>query len=181
MVSRKDNSARRGLIAALILAIGVSAGAETTAGKQGSLPAFGIGSYANTGYGTNGFSAVPGLSLLAGDFAIAGHVGFSEDILSMAGSLDWLAFDWPIWEFALFLVRGDQVSMADTRREGTRPGFSAWAAGLRAIIGARLVVLNSIEIYSNISPAYGLAFSESLTDLALERRHGDWRPLHPEF
>jgi hypothetical protein len=89
------------LAAALILA-GTGTFALTTVqdlsaspGSSASVssPRFGIGAYANGGYGTNSFTLVPCLTALIGHFPIELQAGYNDDTLDLAPSVDWLVLD----------------------------------------------------------------------------------------
>lgn len=141
------------LILALVLA---SFGPLATAQEDPDL-SFSVGGYLNTGYGTNGWSAVPGVNLVVNQFPINLHLGTGNGILELAGSVDWLPFDFPLGTsgFSGFVGPGAYGGWAI--RLGDKP-MSAYGYGVRGVFGVRTSILGLFEPYFALTPACGSTF-----------------------
>ena len=123
----------------------------STAGE----PAVSFGTYGNPGYGTNGFTAVPGLTILLDHFPIGMHFTLSPDSLQVVMNADWLALDRAIpgTPFSWFAGPGIYAGWASVTGD---PDY--FLGGFRGVIGARVAVFDVFEAYVSLVPALGVGF-----------------------
>lgn len=118
------------------------------------IPRFGVGSYFIAGVGSNGASAVPGLTVLAGPFPIKAHLGYGDGIIDIVTTMDWLPFEFRIGTTSFSLFAGPGVYAGYSTLLGSS-AFTAMAIGGRTVFGGRALFFDSYELYSTLTPAFG--------------------------
>jgi outer membrane protein OmpA-like peptidoglycan-associated protein len=138
------------ILATALVAASVWAQEPATA----AVPRFGIGAFGNVGYGTTGFTAVPGATFLFGDFPVKVHFGQAEGVLEGAVNVDWLVLNSPVPGTPYSWYVGPGLYGA----YGTGAGHTIVGTGVRAVLGARSVFLDAWETYIAWTPAYGVGW-----------------------
>ncbi|MFZ4614788.1 MAG: hypothetical protein ACOYM2_01170 [Rectinemataceae bacterium] len=152
-------SPRHFLIAALLtLFVAVVAAEpakpESTSRIADGIPRLGIGSYFIAGLGSNGASAVPGLTILAGPFPIKAHLGLGDGVVDIVTTVDWLPLEYRIGTTNFSLFAGPGLYTGYSTLLGSS-AFTAFAVGGRAVFGGRTLLFDSYELYSTLTPAFG--------------------------
>lgn len=120
--------------------------------------AVGFGAYMNGGYGTYGFSSVPGFFVILDRLTVRLHVGWEQDILDFAGSADYYFIDNRIGASSLSWFVGPGAYMGYGQRF-VSPA-SAYGIGIRGVAGLRTTVLKRFEAYAAFTPAFGYGYAE---------------------
>jgi hypothetical protein len=123
-------------------------------------PAIGIGAYGNVGWGSLGWTAVPGLSFVVGSFPIGFSIGFQNGYAEYALSADWLAFKFPF-------VKKDALSVSGYLGPGLYgalaidPSGMNYGVGIRAVAGCQAVFEKTWQVFASIVPAFGIISSNT--------------------